>query len=100
VHPPEEGHVIHLDAPLSEEFLEIAIGEAVEQVPAHSEDDDLGREPEPLNAAFGTADTGRQRRSSARVDTTALARRIEDALRALGLTDPTVTVTLSETLER
>jgi len=37
---------------------------------------------------------------SARVDTTALARRIEDALRGLGLTDPTVTITLTKTLER
>jgi len=40
--------VIHLDAPLSEQFLEIAIGESIAQVPAHREDDDLGREPETL----------------------------------------------------
>jgi phenylacetate-coenzyme A ligase PaaK-like adenylate-forming protein len=38
--------------------------------------------------------------NSAPVDTTALARQIEDTLRALGLTDPTVSITLTETLER
>jgi hypothetical protein len=48
LHPPEEGHVIHLDAPLSEQLLEIATKEAVAQVAAHREDDDLGREPETL----------------------------------------------------
>jgi hypothetical protein len=63
LHPSEEGHVIHLDAPLSEQFLEIAIGQAVAQVPAHRARTMIsGGNRKPLNAAFGTADTGRQRR--------------------------------------
>src|SRR5437588_5353861 len=38
--------------------------------------------------------------NSAAVDTTALTRRIEDSLRGLGLKDPKVTITLTETLDR
>ena len=38
--------------------------------------------------------------NSTAVDTTALTRRIEDSLRALGLRDPKVTITLTETLDR
>jgi hypothetical protein len=51
---PEHGDVVDVDAPLCEQFLDVAIREPVAQVPAHSEDDDLRREPEPLKAELVT----------------------------------------------
>lgn len=48
LNPPKHRHVIDLDAALDEEFFEVAIREAVAQVLTHREDDDLRREPEPL----------------------------------------------------
>jgi hypothetical protein len=48
LHPPIDRDVIDLDAPLGDEFLKVAEGERVAQVPAHRENNDLGREPEPL----------------------------------------------------
>jgi hypothetical protein len=39
--------VIDLDATLTEELLDVAVGEPVPEVPAHRQDDDLAREPEP-----------------------------------------------------
>jgi hypothetical protein len=44
--PAEQGHVIDLDPALSEEFLQIPVGQPVPQVPAHGDQDDLRREPE------------------------------------------------------
>ena len=46
LHPPVDGDVVDLDATLGEEFLDVAIGQPVAQVPAHREHDHLGREPE------------------------------------------------------
>jgi hypothetical protein len=37
--------VVDLDAPLSQELLEVAVGQSVAQVPADGEKDDLRREP-------------------------------------------------------
>jgi hypothetical protein len=47
LHPSVHGDVIDLDATLTEELLDVAVGEPVPEVPAHRQDDDLGREPEP-----------------------------------------------------
>jgi hypothetical protein len=44
--PSEQGHVIDLDPALSEEFLQIPVGQPVAQVPTHGEQDDLRRESE------------------------------------------------------
>jgi hypothetical protein len=44
----EHRDVIDLDPSLGQQFLDIAIREAVAQLPAHREDDDLRREPEAL----------------------------------------------------
>jgi hypothetical protein len=40
------GGMVDLDAPLGQQFLDIAVGEAEPQVPADRQDDDLGREAE------------------------------------------------------
>jgi len=39
--------MVDLDASLSQELLEIPIGQSVTQIPAHCDQDDLRREPEP-----------------------------------------------------
>jgi hypothetical protein len=39
--------MVDLDAAFSEELLEIPVGQPVPQVPAHGDQDDLRREPEP-----------------------------------------------------
>jgi hypothetical protein len=39
--------MIDRDAAFGEQFLNVAIGQAVAQVPAHRHHDHLGREPEP-----------------------------------------------------
>jgi hypothetical protein len=38
--------VIHGDSALGQQFLHITVGQAVPQVPADRDRDDLGREPE------------------------------------------------------
>ena len=45
--PPEQGHMVDLDAPFGEEFLKIPIGQSVTQVPTDGDQDDLRRQPEP-----------------------------------------------------
>jgi hypothetical protein len=45
-HPPVDRDVIDLDAPLGEQFLDVAVGQAKAQVPADRQDDDVRREPE------------------------------------------------------
>jgi hypothetical protein len=45
-HPPVDRGVIHLDPALGEELFDVAEGQAEAQVPADSDDDDIGREPE------------------------------------------------------
>jgi hypothetical protein len=47
LHPPEHGDVVDLDTTLNQEFLDVAVGQVVAQVPAHRDDDRLGWEPEP-----------------------------------------------------
>ena len=43
--PPVDAHVVDLDAALGEELLDVPVGQAEPQVPAHRQGDDLGREP-------------------------------------------------------
>jgi hypothetical protein len=46
-HPPVDSHVVDLDATLGEQFLDVTVGQPEAQVLADSDDDDIGREPEP-----------------------------------------------------
>jgi hypothetical protein len=39
--------MVDLDPALGEKLLEVAVGEPIPEVPAHREQDDLRREPEP-----------------------------------------------------
>jgi len=39
--------MVDLDPPLRQQLLHVSIGQAVAQVPTHSEHDDLGWEPKP-----------------------------------------------------
>ncbi len=39
LHPPVDHDVVDLNPTLTEEFLDIAIGEPVPQIPAHGEDE-------------------------------------------------------------
>jgi hypothetical protein len=45
LHPPVDSHMINLDATFGEQLLDIAIRQAVTQVPAHRDSDHLAREP-------------------------------------------------------
>ena len=45
--PPVDRDVVDLDPALAEKLLDVAIRQPVTQIPAHGEDDDLRREPEP-----------------------------------------------------
>ena len=40
LHPPIDRHVIDLDAALGQQLLDIAVGQAVAQIPAHRDRDD------------------------------------------------------------
>jgi hypothetical protein len=62
LHPAVDGDVIDLDSALAEEFFDISIREPVPQIPAESEDDDLGGNRQPLNAELGTTGNGLERR--------------------------------------
>jgi len=46
LHPSIDGDVVHVDAAFGQQFLDVAVGQAVAQVPAHRHDDHLGGEPE------------------------------------------------------
>jgi len=46
LHPPVDGDVIGFDAPLGEQFLDIALGQPEAQVPADGYDDHVGSEAE------------------------------------------------------
>jgi hypothetical protein len=46
LHPPVNGDVIDLHAALGEQFFDIAVRQAVPQVPAHRQQDHVRREPE------------------------------------------------------
>jgi hypothetical protein len=39
--------VIDLDAALAQQLLDVAVGKAVAQIPAHRQHDDLGQKPIP-----------------------------------------------------
>ena len=56
MHPPIDGHVIDFDTAFDEQLFDIAIREAVPQVPADRENDHLRRIPEPLERR--TRDSG------------------------------------------
>jgi hypothetical protein len=45
LHPPVDNDVIDFDAALSEQLLDVAVGQAEAQVPADREDDDCPRTP-------------------------------------------------------
>jgi len=47
LYPEGNGDVINVDTSLGEEFLHVAIGKAEAQVPAHSQQNPIGREPVP-----------------------------------------------------
>jgi len=46
LHPPIERHVVDLDATLGEKLFKVTVGQPVPQVPAHRQQDHLGRETE------------------------------------------------------
>jgi hypothetical protein len=46
LHPSVDRHVIYFDTTVSEQFLDITVGQAETQVPAHGNDDHVGREAE------------------------------------------------------
>ncbi len=45
LHPPVDGDMVDVDAAFGEEFFHIAVGQAVAEVPAHGQQDHLGRKP-------------------------------------------------------
>jgi hypothetical protein len=60
-HPPVDRHMVHLDTPLAEEFLDVAVGQAEAQVPADRQHDHIRREADPAKADRGMG-SGRTRR--------------------------------------
>jgi len=46
LHPPIERDVVDLDATLGEKLFEVPVGQPVPEVPAHRQQDHLGREAE------------------------------------------------------
>ena len=56
LHPPVEGDVVDVDPALGQELLEIAVGQAVAEVPAHRQEDHLRRELEPRECRAPMAD--------------------------------------------
>ena len=46
LHPPVQGHVVDLDTTLGEKLFEVPVGQPVPEVPAHRQQDHLGRESE------------------------------------------------------
>jgi hypothetical protein len=44
LHPPVYRHVIHLDAALGQQLLDVAVGQPVAQIPAHRDSDDFSRD--------------------------------------------------------
>lgn len=61
LHPAEQGDVIDFDATLGEEFLDIAVGESVPEIPMDREEMISGGNRNPLNAELETPWTERQR---------------------------------------
>jgi hypothetical protein len=46
LHSPVDGDVINVDAAFGEEFFDVSVQESVAEVPAHCQQDHVGREPE------------------------------------------------------
>jgi hypothetical protein len=46
LYPPIDRDVVDVDAAFGEQFLDVAVGQSVAQVPAHRYHDYLGRKPE------------------------------------------------------
>jgi hypothetical protein len=59
LHPPLDRHVVHDEAALGEQFFDIAVGQAVTQLPAHRDRNHLARE---------AVARGRRRQPGLRVD--------------------------------
>ena len=58
LYPPVDGDVINVDASFREEFFDVAVRQSVTQVPAHSQQDHLRREPVPgKGSGLNTATT-------------------------------------------
>jgi hypothetical protein len=47
LHPAKDRHVVDLNAALQQKIFDVAVGQAVPQVSAHRDHDNLRREPEP-----------------------------------------------------
>jgi hypothetical protein len=47
LHPPKDRHVIHIDAAFGQQFLHVAVGQLLAQVPTHRHYDHHWRKPEP-----------------------------------------------------
>ena len=47
LHPPVHGDVVDVDAALGQQLLDVPVGQAEPQIPAHRQHDHLRREPEP-----------------------------------------------------
>ena len=56
LHPPVHADVVDLYATLSQQFLDVAVGQAEAQVPANRHDDDIGWEAEAGEAERGGID--------------------------------------------
>jgi hypothetical protein len=61
LHPAVDGDMVDLDAPLSQQLFDVAVGQAKAQVSADRDDDDIGWEAKPAKADRG-AGAGRVRR--------------------------------------
>ncbi len=73
LHPPVDGDVVDLDAAFSEQFLDVAVGQAEAQVPADRDDDDVGWEAEAGEG--GLRDWSRARAASSHAGSLAARRR-------------------------
>lgn len=62
LHPTVGGDVIGLNPKLTQKFVDILLGEALPQIRADGEDDDLGGDPNPTNADSRIAGIERERR--------------------------------------
>jgi hypothetical protein len=54
LHPPIDGDVVDLDATLSQELFDVAVGQTEAQVPADRDDDDIGWEAKAGESRAGT----------------------------------------------
>src|SRR5829696_8686694 len=65
LHPAVDANVVDLDAPLGEQLLDVAVGQAKAQVPADRDDDDIGWEPEASEVRLWNQSRTRTARSHA-----------------------------------